>query len=188
MNPSKQIPDEALLSYNQIMRMETFSLADNLPHAACQLDLNPYEMYKTRLVKADVPLKRPRTPMLAFIHTSLRAYWYHIRHKATFQSMAASVESQKLVPGPLVYQNTIKLAESVASFLTALTSGAFMIVPVCILSFQHGKVAHLITVSISIVAFSLAISLTMRTSGPETVAASAAYAAVLVVFLSTNAD
>lgn len=170
------------------MRMETFSLADNLAHAAHRPDLNPYEMYKTRLVKADVPLKRPRTPILALIHTGLRAYWFYIRKRATFKAMPASLESQRPPPTSVTYQNTIKLAESLASFLTALTSGAFLIVPVCILSFQHSKTAHLITISISIVAFSFAISLTMRTSGPETVAASAAYAAVLVVFLSTSSD
>jgi hypothetical protein len=170
------------------MRMETFSLADNLTHAVERPDLDPYEMYKTRLVKADVPLKRPRTPMLALIHTVLRAYWYHIRRRATFRAMTTSLGAQKRRPGSLTYQNTIKLAEFFASFITALTSGAFMIVPVCILSFQQGRTSHLITISVSIVLFSFAISLTMRTSGPETVAASAAYAAVLVVFLSTNPD
>jgi hypothetical protein len=170
------------------MRMETFSLADNLPQASLRRDLSPYELYKTRLVKADAPLRRPRTPLLSFTHSSLRAFWYHLRQKATFRAMTGSEESQKYTPGPLAYQNTIKLAEFIASFVTALGSGAFLIIPLCILSFQHGKAAHLVTVSISIVVFSFAISLTIRTSGPETIAASAAYAAVLVVFLSNNPD
>ena len=117
---------------------------------------------------------------------SLRAFWYHVRQKTTFQNLEHSVESQQPRRGPLVYQNTIKLAEFFASLVVALGAGAFLIVPLCILTYQHGREAHLLTVSIAIIVFSFAISLTIRTSGPETIAASAAYAAVLVVFLSNS--
>lgn len=193
--PNNAISDQALISYNHIMRMETFSLSDNIAQATARRDLNPYELYKTRLVKADLPLKRPRTPLLSLIHTTLRAFWFHVRRKSTFQSMADSpspstleAAQRRTLNKPLAYQNTIKFAEFLASFLTALGSGAFLIVPLCILSYQHGKSAHLVTVSLAILVFSFAISLTIRTSGPETVAASAAYAAVLVVFLSNSPD
>lgn len=168
------------------MRMETFSLTDNLDRAALRQHWTPHELYKTRLVKADAPPRRPRTPLLNFAHMSLRAFWYRIRQKTAFQNMNNSLESQRPLKGPLVYQNTIKLAEFFVSLLIALASGAFLIVPLCILSYQHGREAHLVTVSIAIIIFSFAISLAIRTSGPETIAASAAYAAVLVVFLSNS--
>jgi hypothetical protein len=82
------------------------------------------------------------------------------------------------------YQNTARVAEAATRFLAAALAGTFLVVPLIILSFQTSKGSHLVTVSVCIVVFSLLISLSSKASNYETMAASAAYAAVLAVFVS----
>lgn len=164
--------------------METFSLADNFSQATKRNDLSPYEMYKTRPVQAD----KPRTPLLSFTHTYLRALWFRVLKRKAFRDIDEATVSQADFADEVTYQNTIKLAEFLSSFLMALGSGVFLIVPLCILSYLNGRTAQLITVSVSIMVFSFATSLVIRSSGPETMAASAAYAAVHVVFLTNSPD
>jgi len=60
------------------------------------------------------------------------------------------------------------------------------VVPIAILSIQSSHEAQLITAWMSIVIFALLVSLVSKATNEETKAASAAYAAVLVVFLSNS--
>jgi len=46
--------DDGLDSFNKMMMMETFVLADNDWQSRLRNDLNPYEVYKTRLVRVDL--------------------------------------------------------------------------------------------------------------------------------------
>lgn len=55
-----------------------------------------------------------------------------------------------------------------------------------ILGRQSDYSAQLIITSVCVILFSLIVALVSRASLQETMAASAAYAAVLVVFISTN--
>ena len=193
--------DSALVSYNTLMRMETFSLADNIACGLSRLNrLNPYEIYKTRLVKADLPLTRPRPPLLKFFHTNLRRLWFYVCKKKVYDRHCQSIVTASNAPRDIektnaamndhhmAFQNTIDVSQLLFSFLVALVSGVLLIVPLCILSYQHGRGAHLITVAISILTFSFITACSIRTSGPETIAASAAYSAVLAVFLSNTPD
>jgi VIT1/CCC1 family predicted Fe2+/Mn2+ transporter len=85
------------------------------------------------------------------------------------------------------HQNTARLADAVSRFLFGIFTGALLLAPMAVLLGQEDdRTAQLITVSISIVVFSLLVALASRASPQETMAASAAYAAVLVVFVSTS--
>ena len=169
--------------------METFSLSDNSSQSNARNDLNPYETYKTRLVRVDLaPRSSSRDPIQHYLRKCLRKMWYSTRSTRNLEK-----DEENGIKSPVSnvramfdrsYQNTARVAEAVTRFLIAIFAGSFLVVPLIVLSFQTSKESHLITVSVCIVVFSLLISLLSKASNYETMAASAAYAAVLAVFIS----
>lgn len=183
--------DEGLVSFNQIMMMETFALADNSWQASLRSDnQNPYEMYKTRLVRVDtVSRSRSGDLLRRSLRKYLRAFWFFTRFRGqhAYQKRSSYFSPTELESNlKRSYQNTSRLADIITRFLIALIAGAFLVTPLAILSHQSSIVAHLVTISVCIVLFSLLVSLLTRASNEETMVASAAYAAVLSVFFSNN--
>lgn len=183
--------DEALISFNYVKLMETFSLSDNPSESNARNDLNPYETYKTRLVRVDLaPRSSSRDPFQHYIRKCLRTLWYSTRSTRNLnkdeESGIKSPISKARAMFDRSYQNTARVAEAATRFLIAVFTGSFLVVPLIVLSFQTSKESHLVTVSVCIVVFSLLISLLSKASNYETMAASAAYAAVLAVFVSGN--
>jgi len=183
------LKDDALLAFNGIMLMETFALADNDWQSSLRTDFNPYETYKTRLVRIDLPRRSsPKDPFRHNLRRLLRGIWFFGRKRKEKRDQEWRGESA--IPSALEselkksYQNTNDLAEYLTRFLVALLAGPILVVPLVVLSRQSSSDAHLTTVSVCIVMFSLVVSLLTRASNQETMAASAAYAAVLVVFVS----
>lgn len=173
------------------MLMETFALADDDWQSHLRGDLNAYELYKTRLVRVDLAQRSGSRDVLRHsLRKGLRAFWFFIRSGAIkhgrktqdFSKSASDMESN--LKGS--YQNTARLAEVITRFLVALIAGAFLVVPMVILANQSSRKAQLITVSMCIVVFSFLISLISMASNEQIMLASAAYAAVLVVFLSNS--
>ena len=176
------------MSFNKIMMMETFALADNSPQSQLRDDLNPYETYKTRLLRADLaPRNGSRDVLRHSLRKCLRACWFFSLNPKSespgHRCLAAGIRSKLKT----TYQNTAGLAEIITRFLVAILAGSFLVIPMIALSHQSSNETHLITVSICIVIFSLLVSLVSRASNEQTMAASAGYAAVLVVFLSNTA-
>lgn len=68
----------------------------------------------------------------------------------------------------------------------SLVGGAFLLVPMVALTYITEQRFQLLTVSLFVVFFALTVALTtsVQTSNQELVAATAGYAAVLVVFIS----
>ena len=172
------------------MMMETFARADNSWQANLRIDdRNPYEIYKTRLVRVDTA---SRSRSGDFLRRSLRKYlrvfWFFVRSRGGKRSTHSSYLSATELELNLKrsYRNTSRLADIITRFLIGLIWGAFLVVPLMILSHQFSGEARLITVSISIVFFSFLVSLLTKATNEETMVASAAYAAVLAVFLSNN--
>ncbi|KAK0640590.1 hypothetical protein B0T16DRAFT_438610 [Cercophora newfieldiana] len=71
-------------------------------------------------------------------------------------------------------------------FMTAITGGVFLVVPMVIMTIDQSQNKSLITVSLAVVTFALVLSLAIRVSNIETLVATATYAAVLVVFVGTS--
>ena len=172
--------------------METFALADNSWQASLRSDNhNAYELYKTRLVRVDtVSRSRSGDLLRRSLRKYLRAFWFFIlfrgQHAQQTQSSyfsAAELESNL----KRSYQNTSRLADIITRFLIALIAGIFLVTPLAILSHQSTSEAHLVTISVFVVLFSLLVSLLTRATNEETMVASAAYAAVLSVFFSNSA-
>jgi len=73
-----------------------------------------------------------------------------------------------------------------ARFVVAITGGLFLIVPMLVMAIDTSQKKSLITVSVSVLLFALALSFGVRTSNVEALVSTATYAAVLVVFVGTN--
>ena len=164
-------------------------MADNSWESRLRTDFNPYETYKIRFVRVDQAHRTGSRDIIRHaLRKCLRALWFFVcrgriaREAQEPYASAATLESRLKKS----YQNTAHLAEMITRFLVALLAGAFLVIPLVVLSYQSSSQTHLITVSICIVIFSLLVSLVSRASNEQTMVASAGYAAVLVVFLSSS--
>jgi len=165
------------------MSMETISLAD------CDLltnngvyKLSDQESFMTRLVRVDLPKNISRDPLRYRLHLFLRHIWFRRRDTRGPDENLSDISTTRRK----FSQNTTMMADWIARFLIALITGLFLILPLVILNYQTSSKAHLMTVSLCIFVFSGIISLGSKASNQEIVVASAGYAAVLVVFVSSS--
>lgn len=179
--------DDALASFNKLMAMETFSLIDDEGQSRERTDLHPYEKYRTRLVRADLGTRATHDPFRLIIHKALRRFQYRRTYGAvTADEEGGTIKHTSQDGKSLSYQNTALIAETLSRIFTSLMAGAFMVLPLVMVSYQTRKRDHLITISIWIVTFSLLVSATLRASNLTTIGVVATYAAVLSVFVSRD--
>ncbi len=76
--------------------------------------------------------------------------------------------------------------DGLARFIVAITGGLSLVVPMLVMRLGETLPKSLTTVSVAVILFSALTSLMFRASNVETLAATAAYAAVLVVFVGTS--
>ncbi|KAK0512871.1 hypothetical protein JMJ35_004888 [Cladonia borealis] len=76
--------------------------------------------------------------------------------------------------------------DTLARFIVAITGGLSLVVPMLVMRLDEHLKKSLITVSVAVLLFSALTSLMFKASNVETLAATAAYAAVLVVFVGTS--
>ena len=167
--------------------METFALADNKWQSGLQRDLSLYEIYKMRLVRVD--LKRcggTRDLLRHGLRKGLRALWFFLYSRRSLQKQQERLDPLYEEDFSRSHQNTGPLADMIARFLVAILTAAFLIAPLGVLTKQTRSGAHLLTVSIFILAFSIFLAVFSRATNQEIMGASAAYAAVLVVFVSSR--
>lgn len=80
-----------------------------------------------------------------------------------------------------------KIVDSLARFLVAVAGGAFLIVPMLIMTLGGPSLnTSLITVSVAVLGFVLVLAFAVRASNAETMVSTATYTAVLVVFVGTS--
>ncbi len=84
------------------------------------------------------------------------------------------------------YQNTTRIAEIVTRFMIAMVTEAALVVPLIVLSRQNSRKSRLLVVISFVSIFCFLLSLLSKASNYEIMAASAAYAAVLTVFVSNS--
>jgi hypothetical protein len=82
------------------------------------------------------------------------------------------------------YQNTVLIAEVIARVAIAFLITVFLVVPLYILSHHGSKNVQLVVVSVWILVLSVLVALLLKVTSFELMAISAAYAAVLSVFVS----
>jgi hypothetical protein len=175
--------DEALVAFNNVMAMETFSLLDDEKQASLRDDLDLHEVYKTRLLRVDLGTRSRTDPFQRWLHRYLRA----LRYWSLSRKSRNDTEGQE----PLArnahrwsYQDTILIADIIGRVTTALLTAVFLIVPLAILSHHSSKDVQLIVVTVWVFVLSFLVSLFLKVSSFEMMAISSAYAAVLSVFVS----
>ena len=186
--------DESLKAFNTVMSMETFSLADDIDQAGNRQDLHAFEKSKTRMLRVDLPLRRnSRDPVQHFLRKGLRRLWYalnswklHAEDEEKQQKRRGSSCSKVLADWNRTYQNTARIAEAITRFLIGMGTGAALVIPLVVLSYQNSDKSRLLVVVLFISFFCFLLSLFSKASNYEIMAASAAYAAVLTVLVSNN--
>lgn len=162
------------------MSMDTFSLLDDEKQCCSRTDLTLHEMYKSRLVRVD---QRPRTrqdPLQRLIHKLLRQFRY-LRIMRASQENAESASPVTMTNGRQSYQNTALITDVVSRIIVA-----FLTVPLAALAHEPRKSVQIGVISICIVIFAGLVSMTLRASNLEMLVVSAAYAAIISVFVSNS--
>ena len=78
--------------------------------------------------------------------------------------------------------------DTLARFIVAITGGLSLVIPMLVMRLGETLAKSLTTVSVAVILFSALTSLMFKASNVETLGATAAYAAVLVVFVGTSSS
>jgi hypothetical protein len=95
------------------------------------------------------------------------------------------IQEAKQAKHQLPEQDTVAV-HTIASFILSLCSGATIIVPMIIMSFQPGQTKSLVTTSVAVLLFGFVLSAVIRIKSSDIFLATATYAAVLVVFVGIS--
>lgn len=164
--------------------METVSLLDDGKQSSLQTELSLFERYKTRLVRADVGTRSRADPFQRWLHKRLRAFRYWRIANAMKQE---GPESSR--PSPKYHwshQNTVLIAGIAGRLVAAIIAAAFLVTPLATLSTRSIKGTQVTVVCVFVLLFAVVVTTLLKVSSYEMMAASAAYAAVLSVFVSNN--
>lgn len=175
--------DEALDALNRIMNMETMSLLDDEQQSSMRTELTLQEKFETRLVRTDLGTRSRTDPFQRWLHRYLRSFRYWRMSKKVKSNPEAQMGFAN--EPHWSYQNTIWIANVAGRVITAVVAGAFLVVPLILLS-PSVESAQLGTVSGCILLFSFLIGALLKISNYEMMVVSAAYAAVLSVFVSSD--
>lgn len=168
--------------------MERCSLLDDEKAASARTDLTLPEMYETRLLRLDLPPRTRTDPVSHWMHRLLRDFRYWKLNK---RCRANGVEAQGTIKNirradSFSHQNSAPIANLLGRLITTLMTGLFLVAPLVILSPSSPSNLQLIVVAVCILVFSLLVAAMMKASNFEMMAVSAAYAAVLTVFVSNG--
>ena len=83
-------------------------------------------------------------------------------------------------------ENASPFVDKLARFIVAMTGGLSLVIPMLIMSIPQGSTRCLVTTSVAVGLFAGIISVGFSASNAETLGITAAYAAVLVVFVGTS--
>lgn len=173
--------DDALIAFNTIMSMDTFSLLDDEKQSHLRTELTVYEKYKTRLLRVDQMPRVRQDPLQRCIHQLLRLLRYR-----RVSSLPNNVERANMaMPGQRwSAQNTALIADITGRIIVAVVAAGFLTIPLVALSHETRKGVQVIVVSICIALFACIVSVMLRASNLEMLVVSSAYAAILSVFVS----
>lgn len=167
--------------------METFSLIDDPIQASLRTDLSLHEIYKTRLVRVDLESRSRTDPFQRRFHAYLRA-WRYWRLSRRGQNDGENAGTLTCRSDGISYQNNILIAEVIGRSLMVVMMAAFLIVPLAILSYQSKKEAQLVIICVCLILFSFLVSALLKVSNLEMMLVSAAYGAMLSVFVSNASE
>jgi len=77
--------------------------------------------------------------------------------------------------------------DKLARFVVAITGGLSLVLPMLVMRLNQNETKSLITTSVAVLIFSALVSIVFKATNTETLGITAAYAAVLVVFVGASA-
>ncbi|KAI1299003.1 hypothetical protein F5Y03DRAFT_408947 [Xylaria venustula] len=178
-----EFSDDALISFNQIMTMETFSLMDNDKQSSLHADRSMHEIYSTQLIRTELGTRSRREHFRCLIQKYLRdlRYW-RLFKKDGHEEVPRQPQKSRQVR----HLKTLLVAEVVGHLITALTIVIFLIVPPVILEHQYQS-TQTVVFSIFVLLFLFIVTAMLRISTLEMMFISEAYAVVLATFVTSNA-
>jgi VIT1/CCC1 family predicted Fe2+/Mn2+ transporter len=78
------------------------------------------------------------------------------------------------------------LVDGLARIIVAITGGVFLLVPMVIMTWATDAHMRLIIVSVAVLWFAISVALVSKATNQELIGATAAYSAVLVVYVGTT--
>lgn len=162
------------------MQMQTLALSDDAWHSDFRSDLNKCEQSKTRLVRTDLPSVKIRSPLENGLNHMLRRVW-----QAWTSRRAAPSDEDAEQQATLTPRNITGATKFITCFLVAVFAAAVLVVPLLVLS-DRSSASKLLKIGMFIGIFCFAVSFCSGSSALATMGVTAAYAAVLVVFISNN--
>ncbi|KAH7304615.1 hypothetical protein B0I35DRAFT_363109 [Stachybotrys elegans] len=174
-------PELALVAFGNIMAMETVSLLDDGVHSSLQEGLSLFEKYNARLVRVDLGPRSRTDPFQRWLHRRLRAFRYW-----RIANRPDDLESNTTPTHYWSRQNTVLITNIAGRMIAATIASFFLVVPLVMLSARSIRAGQVAVVCVSVALFAIVLTAMLRVSSYEMMAASAAYAAVLTVFLSSS--
>ncbi|KAL6879901.1 hypothetical protein HDV57DRAFT_498423 [Trichoderma longibrachiatum] len=178
--------DDAIIAFNTIMSMDTFALLDDEKSSSFRTDLTLYEMYKTRLLRLDQLPRTRQDHLQRWIHQRLRDSQYSRMSRSTqgdVESTASTAADRQWYS-----QNTALIADVVSRIILGVVTAIFLIAPLVALSYESRKGIQIVIVSVFVVVFACLVSAALKASSLEMMLASAAYAAIISVFVSNSPE
>lgn len=177
-------PDEAVIAFNTIMSMDTFALLDDEKQCSLRTDVSLYEMYKTRLLRVDQTPRTRQDPLQRSIHQLLRWFRY-LRLSKSSQSNVEGTNPIKIHQASSS-QNATLTSEIISRVIVGVVTAIFLIAPLIALSYETRKSIQIVIISTCIVVFACLVSVLLRASNLEMMVVTAAYAAIISVFVSNG--
>lgn len=107
---------------------------------------------------------------------------YHLKVRFSYSKEEKELRSDNYNED-VVPRDVSPNVEKLARFIIALFGAISILVPMIIMSFHRSRTEALITTSVSVILFAMCCSFTLNTANDQTLAATAGYAAVLMVFV-----
>ncbi|KAH7250959.1 hypothetical protein BKA59DRAFT_471454 [Fusarium tricinctum] len=177
--------DEAIIAFNSIMSMETLSLLDDSKQANLRTELTLYEKYNTRLLRVDQGPRARQDPLQRHVHKLLRLFRYKMIARTHPDDEEGNISTR--ISPKWSSQNNALIADITARTIAAIVTGIFLTVPLVALSYEPRKTVQLAVVSVFVIVFACLVTVMLKASNLEMMVVSAAYAAILSVFVSNNA-
>lgn len=166
------------------MSMDTFSLLDDERQFIQRTDLTLEEKYETRLLRVDRGPRTRQDPLQRWFHQRLRSFRYWRLSKKLRGDQEG--HGARIGKGEWSYQNTDLISSFLGRLVMAIITIVFLIVPLWLLSTEPRKGAQIVIISVSVLIFSGVVTSMLRASNLEMIIVTAAYAAILSVFVSNT--
>lgn len=167
--------------------METSSLLDDEEQCRQTTDLTLHEMYKTRLVRIDQLPRTRQDPLQRSVHHLLRSFRYSRMSRSEDGNIESRTRFHPSMPKDrFASQNSTLLADIISRGVVAVFTAMFLVAPLVALSQETRKGVQIAIVSIFVVSFASLVSIALRASNLEMMIVSAAYAAIISVFVSNG--